>query len=52
MEEFFTAMDRVNRGGKAGLVGQAGVFRAHRAVMVTASPIVRAVVSLLGRLAG
>jgi quercetin dioxygenase-like cupin family protein len=52
VEEFFTAMDRVNRGGKAGLVGQAGVFRAHRDVVVTASPIARAAISLLGRLAG
>lgn len=50
VEPFFTAMDRLHREGRAGLVGLAGVLHAYRDVMRPASPLTRAAVRVLGPL--
>ncbi|MBD8080294.1 cupin domain-containing protein [Cellulosimicrobium arenosum] len=50
VEPFFTAMDRLHRDGRAGLVGLAGVLNEYRDVMRPASPLTRAVVRVLGPL--
>ncbi|MBD5785877.1 cupin domain-containing protein [Cellulosimicrobium terreum] len=50
VEPFFTAMDRLHRDGRAGLVGLAGVLNEYRDVMRPASALTRAVVRVLGPL--
>jgi len=50
VEEFFTAMDRLQREGRAGLVPLAGVLHAYRDVMRPTSPVTRAAVRALGPL--
>jgi quercetin dioxygenase-like cupin family protein len=50
VERYFTAIDRLNRGGRTGLLGLAGVLRDYRDVMVPASPLTRAAVCLLAPL--
>jgi hypothetical protein len=50
VESYFAAMDRLNRDGKPGLVGPAGLLREYRDVMVPASPLTRTLVRLLSPL--
>ncbi|MFE7405034.1 cupin domain-containing protein [Isoptericola sp. NPDC057559] len=50
VEEFFTAMDRLQREGRAGLVALAGVLHRYRDVMRPTSPVTRAAVHVLGPL--
>jgi quercetin dioxygenase-like cupin family protein len=50
VEEFFTAMDRLHREGRAGLLGLAGVVREYRDVMRPASPLTRTAVRVLAPL--
>lgn len=51
VEEFFTAMDRLQREGRVGLVPLAGVLHRYRDVMRPTSPVTRAAVAFLGTLA-
>lgn len=50
VEEYFAAIDRLNRAGGAGALGFAGVLREYRDVMVPASSLARAGVCLLAPL--
>ncbi|MFC8731730.1 cupin domain-containing protein [Luteimicrobium sp. NPDC057192] len=50
VEEFFTAMDRLQRAGRTGLVPLAGVLHRYRDVMRPTSVLIRAAVRLLGPL--
>ncbi|MFB7800132.1 cupin domain-containing protein [Isoptericola sp. NPDC056134] len=51
VEEFFTAMDRLQREGRVGLVPLVGVLHRYRDVMRPTSPVTRAAVAFLGPLA-
>jgi len=48
VEPFFTAMDRLHRDGRAGIVGLAGVLSEYPDVMRPASALTRAAVRVLG----
>lgn len=50
VESFFTAMDRLHRSGRAGLVNLSGVLIEYRDVMRPASASTRALVRVLGPL--
>lgn len=50
VEEFFTAMDRLQREGRGGLVALAGVLHRYRDVMRPTSTLTRAAVRVLGPL--
>lgn len=50
VEPYFVAMDRLTRSGKAGLLGYAALLGEYRDVMRPASPMARAVMSVLAPL--